>query len=203
MSRRGLLAAVGGLVLVELGFWIWGLWPLPDPRFDWPRYFDKAVATQDCESAVWIAANAIQFHDQPGLDAARLVASAKWCPLGAKTFHDRRMLDEDLPWQIAHPKDPYVWAPGWRGRWNALPWILRGETVAAFANARRKDGWLLAALELPIQMPWHLRCRFALTEQPMMAYYAMRRRLATAYPELKLDDWDRRAQSCLEVSGRL
>jgi hypothetical protein len=201
MWKRG-LAVLGTLVLAELGLGIWGLWPLPDPRFDWPRYFYEAVAAKDCDTAVSIAANAIAFHDQRSLDAARLVASAEWCPLGARVFHNRRMLDEDLPWQIAHRKDPYVWAPGWRGRWNALPWILREETAAAFANARRKDGWLLAAVEFPVQMPWHLRCTFALTEQPVMAYYAMRRHLAKAHPELALANWDARQEWCLDTKAR-
>lgn len=201
MLRRGLLA-VGGLALVEFGSWIWGLWPLPDPRFDWTRYFDETVAAKDCETATWIAVNAIAFHDQRSLDAARLVAGADWCPLGAKTFHNRRMLDKDLPWQIANRKEPYVWAPGWRGRWNALPWILREETGAAFDNARRKDKWMLATVELPIQFPLHLRCNFALTEQPVMAYYAMRRHLAKAHPELALTYWDARQEWCLDEKAQ-
>ncbi|MFO1187181.1 MAG: hypothetical protein U1E87_06845 [Alphaproteobacteria bacterium] len=200
MLKRGLVV-VGALVLAELGLWIWGLWPMPDPRFDWPRYFDEAVAAKDCETATLIAAHAIQFHEQRGLDAARLIAAADWCPLGAKTFHDPQLLDNNLPWMIEHHRDPYTWAPGWRGRWNALPWILREELPTVFSTVRKKRGWFLAAAAFQIELPLDLRCSFALTEQPVMAYYAMRRHLAKAHPDLALNSWDKRAAWCLEVAG--
>lgn len=210
MLKRGLLV-LGLLILGELGLWIWGLWPLSDPRFDWGRYFDEAVATQNCDNAVWLAANAIQLNEKRALYAARQMSEAKWCPVGMGTFDERRMkwIEESFARPGVQPglsRGGYVWAPGWQGRWNALPWILREETSAVYSNARRRDGRALAAFKFPIEMPWNLRCSFALFEQPGMAYAAMRRHLArSAHPELALKDWDSRAEWCLrkEQNGLL
>jgi len=204
--KRGLLV-LALLILCELGLWIWGLWPLSDPRFDWGRYFDEAVAAQNCDDATWLAANAVQLNEERALVAARQMSEAEWCPIGRKTFDARRMkwIEENLAQPGKRPgrsRGGYVWAPGWRGRWNALPWILREETSAVYSNARRREGWALAALKFPIEMPWSLRCSFALLEQPGMAYAAMRRRLArSAHPELALKDWDGRAEWCLRMEG--
>lgn len=203
MWWRG-LAALGGLLLAETGLWVWGLWPLSDSRFDWKPYYDELVAKQDCRGAVDVVGEAATLREQRAIEAMRDLAQANWCPEATRFYKpDTIRLFEKLllepPPDLAQLYPPREgWGPGWRGRWKALPYILRVETWLATAEATRKHRRVIGIAGAAWWIPRHLRCHFAVHVLPEASYARLRHIFAShGRPELALADWDNRTRRCL------
>lgn len=205
MWLRG-LTVLGGLLIAEIALWIWGLWPLSDSRFEWKPYYDELVAKEDCRGAVDILGEAAILRERRAIDEMRLLAQALWCPEGAKFYtpntiqlFEKVLLDASphLAWLYPPPKG---WGPGWRGRWKALPFILREETRQAVGLASRKHGRIVGVAGAAWWIPRHLRCQFALqVDLPNASYARLRRTFARhGRLELALADWDARTKRCYD-----
>jgi hypothetical protein len=202
MWKRGLIV-FGALLLVEVGLWVWGLWPLSDPRFEWKPYYDELVATRDCQGAVGVVSEAAILRERRAIDFMRQLAVASWCPEAVKFFTPGTIqlfekVQADRPPWLAWLYPPREgWGPGWGGRWNALPYIFREETRLAAAEAVREHGQIAGVAGLGWWVPRHLRCGFALHVQPESSYARLRHTLSRhGHKELALPDWDKRTERC-------